>query len=124
VASLRTLNPQVIPHAKAFLAELAQHGIKATVTSTRRDPAQQARLYACFKRVGCSDCTKRPGQPGCFPAAPPGKSTHAVGAAFDLHLAGPGNPYALAGALWERRGFTWGGRFGDRIHFDVRPRVA
>lgn len=121
MASLRSLDPRVIPHARDFLRELASHGIKATVTSTRRDPAQQQRLYACFQRVGCSDCSKRPGQPGCFPAAAPGKSTHAVGAAFDLHLPQPGD-YAVAGALWEKRGFTWGGRFHDRIHFDVRPR--
>lgn len=122
MASLRTLDPRVKPIAQQFLRDLAARGIKATVTSTRRDPTQQQRLYDCFKRVGCSDCSKRPGQPGCFPAAAPGRSTHALGAAMDLHMRP--QDYAIAGQLWEARGFTWGGRFGDRIHFDVRPRVA
>jgi len=99
---------------------LADAGIRVTLTSTRRDPAKQARLYECYKRVGCSDCSKRPGQPGCFPAAAPGKSTHAIGAAFDLHLDPP--VYEQAGQVWEQfYGFTWGGRFSDPIHFDFRP---
>jgi LAS superfamily LD-carboxypeptidase LdcB len=116
----RSLDPRVIPHARAFLNELARRGIQAHVTSTRRDPAEQARLYDCFRRVGCSDCSKRPGQAGCYPAAAPGHSQHAIGAAFDLHLPSAA-AYAAAGALWESMGFTWGGRFNDPIHFDVRP---
>lgn len=116
--TLRTLDPRVAPLAKAFIDLLTRAGITVTITSTRRDPAQQAKLYDCFKRVGCSDCTKRPGQPGCYPAAAPGQSTHALGAAFDLHLDPP--VYELAGQVWERAGFTWGGRFDDPIHFDFR----
>lgn len=123
MASLRTLDSRVKPIAQEFIRQLAARGMKPVVTSTRRDPATQARLYGCFRRVGCSDCTKRPGQKGCYPAAAPGKSTHAVGAAFDVHLPNPAH-YAAAGQLWESMGFTWGGRFGDRIHFDVRPRQA
>jgi len=121
VATLRTLDPHVLPIARHFIRTLARSGIKSRVTSTRRDPAQQARLYECFKKVGCSDCTKRPGQHGCYPAAAPGQSTHAVGAAFDLHLSGSPTAYRDAGRLWEAMGYTWGGRFGDVIHFDVRP---
>jgi len=117
--SVRTLDPRVAPLAQAFIDFLSKAGIKVTVTSTRRDPAQQAKLYACFQRVGCSDCTKRPGQPGCYPAAAPGASTHAIGAAFDLALDPP--LYEAAGHVWESAGFTWGGRFGDEIHFDFRP---
>jgi hypothetical protein len=119
VATLRDLDPAVEPIARAFLQLLADAGIKATVTSTRRDPAQQKRLWDCYQRVGCSDCTKRPGQPGCYPAAAPGQSTHSVGAAFDLHLDPPA--YDAAGAVWEALGLTWGGRFSDAIHFDFRP---
>lgn len=121
MATLRSLAPEVIPIARRFLHALAQRGLSGQVASTRRDPAQQAQLYGCFTRVGCSDCSKRPGQPGCYPAAAPGKSTHAIGWAFDLHLAGPA-AYKLAGELWESMGYTWGGRFGDEIHFDFRPR--
>lgn len=107
------------PLVSEFLRALAAAGIKATVTSTRRDPREQAKLYDCYKRVGCSDCSKRPGQKGCFPAAAPGQSTHALGFAFDLHL----EPavYDAVGAAWESLGFTWGGRFSDPIHFDFRP---
>src|SRR4029077_10728327 len=103
----------------AFLDALARAGIRATVTSTRRDPAQQKKLWDCYRRTGCSDCSKRPGQPGCFPAAAPGQSTHALGAAFDLHLDPP--VYEDVGRVWEALGFTWGGRFADPIHFDFRP---
>lgn len=117
--SLRSLDSRVLPLVQEFLRALASAGIKATVTSTRRDPTEQARLYACFKRVGCSDCTKRPGQPGCYPAAAPGSSTHALGVAFDLHLDPPA--YDVVGQAWESLGFTWGGRFSDPIHFDFRP---
>lgn len=118
-ATLRSLDSRVAPFVGAFLRFLAGAGIKAQLTSTRRDPNQQAKLYACFRKVGCSDCSKRPGQPGCYPAAAPGQSTHALGVAFDLHLDPP--VYELAGRVWEAAGFTWGGRFSDPIHFDFRP---
>lgn len=120
MASLRDLDPRARPIVAEFLRLLAQAGVRATITSTRRDPAKQKKLWDCYQRVGCSDCTKRPGQRGCYPAAPPGKSTHAVGAAFDVHLDPP--VYAEAGKVWEEfYGFTWGGRFSDPIHFDFRP---
>lgn len=119
MATLKGLDPRAEPIARAFLQFLADHGVRAYVTSTRRDPSEQARLYACFKRTGCSDCNKRPGQRGCYPAAPPGQSTHALGAAFDVRLDPP--VYAAAGQVWESLGFTWGGRFSDPIHFDFRP---
>ena len=119
MASLKGLDPRAEPIAREFLRLIAAAGVKATVTSTRRDPAQQAKLYACFLKTGCSDCSKRRGQPGCYPAAPPGQSMHAVGGAFDLHLDPP--VYEAVGLAWEQAGFTWGGRFGDSIHFDFRP---
>jgi D-alanyl-D-alanine carboxypeptidase len=118
-ATVRDLDARVAPVAQAFIAALTNLGYRVTLTSTRRDPAQQKKLYDCYRRVGCSDCSKRPGQAGCFPAAPPGQSTHAIGAAFDLKLE-PAD-YATAGRVWEAIGFTWGGRFSDPIHFDFRP---
>lgn len=120
MATLRSLNPRVRPIAEWFLRYLASIGIKAMVTSARRDKAQQAKLYADY-RAGRA----------AFPAAPPGKSTHAAGIAFDLRLANlapPASPpypwqYQTAGELWESLGLTWGGRFGDPIHFDFRRRA-
>ena len=110
MASLRTLDARARPIAEAFLRALAEAGVKALVTSARRDPAKQAELYADYL-AGRSR----------FPAAPPGKSTHGVGMAFDVKLEPP--VYDEAGAVWEQAGFTWGGRFRptDPIHFDFRP---
>jgi len=120
-ASLRDLDRRAAPIAQAFIAALARAGYKVELTSTRRDPATQKRLWDCYQRTGCSDCSVRPGSPRCFPAAPPGQSTHAIGAAFDLKLT-PAD-YGPAGEAWESLGFTWGGRFSDPIHFDFRPRA-
>lgn len=110
MASLRSLDRRVVRIAQAFVRFLVANGIRVTVTSTRRDPAEQARLYARYK-AGLSR----------YPAAPPGKSTHGAGMAFDLKLDPP--MYEAAGRAWEAAGFTWGGRFKDPIHFDFRPRA-
>lgn len=120
-ASLRNLTARGRPIVAAFLRALASVGIRARLTSTRRDPKAQRALWANFKRCGCSSCSARPGGPGCYPAAPPGTSTHEKGIAFDVELQ-PESAYDWAGALWESWGFTWGGRFNDRIHFDLRRR--
>src|SRR5437879_4301625 len=104
MASLRTLDWRLIPAASWFVRALERAGIQVTVTSARRDLDEQEQLYDCFRRTGCSNCRRGP---GCFPAAPPGRSFHDKGVAFDLHLSPP--RYAEAGALWERLGGTWGG---------------
>jgi LAS superfamily LD-carboxypeptidase LdcB len=109
VASLRALDPQLYPVAAQFVTLLESAGVTVTVTSTRRSIDEQTRLYNAYI-AGKSK----------YPAAPPGESTHGGGWAFDLHLDPP--VYAQAGAIWERMGFTWGGRFKDEIHFDARPR--
>lgn len=83
--------------------------MRVVVTSARRSLDEQRRLYARYQ-AGRSR----------YPAARPGTSTHGLGLAFDVHLDPP--VYEAAGAFWERLGLTWGGRFGDRIHFDARPR--
>lgn len=109
MASLKDLDPRLEPLARAFVRVLEQHGVRVVVTSTRRSLDKQKRLYADYL-AGRSK----------YPAAPPGRSTHGSGIAFDLHLEPP--VYEAAGHLWEQLGFTWGGRFNDRIHFDARPR--
>lgn len=107
MASLRTLDARLIPLAQWFVNVLQGAGVRVTVTSTRRSMAEQQRLYDRYRR-GLSK----------YPAARPGASTHGAGWAFDLHLDPP--VYRQAGELWERLGLTWGGRFGDEIHFDAR----
>lgn len=108
MASLRSLDPDVYPIARTFVGILERAGVRVTVTSTRRDLDKQAALYRKCQRTRCP-----------YPVAPPGRSTHAPGWAFDLHLDPP--VYREAGELWESLGFTWGGRFKDQVHFDVRP---
>lgn len=105
--SLRTLDERVAPIFQAFIRALEQAGISVTVTSARRNQDEQAKLYAAYK-AGKSK----------YPAAAPGHSTHALGIAVDLHLDPP--VYEAVGELWEQLGGTWGGRFDDPIHFDVR----
>lgn len=128
MASLRDLDTDVAPIARAFVRILESPvfarfagvaGVQVRVTSTRRGPDKQRQLWECYKLTGCSNCRRTP---SCFPAAPPGKSTHAIGIAFDLQLIPP--VYAAAGRLWELIGYTWGGRFKDPIHFDMRRRGA
>lgn len=108
MASLRTLDANVAPIAQAFVRWLQAHKVRVTITSTRRSMAEQQRLYDAYIH-GRSK----------YPAAKPGTSMHGIGWAFDLHLDPP--VYKAAGEAWERAGFTWGGRFDDEIHFDVRP---
>lgn len=110
MASTRTLVPWFRTLADAFIRWLRFNGVQVTVASARRDSDHQAVLYANYL-AGHSK----------YPAARPGTSTHELGIAIDLHLNPP--VYAAAGAAWERAGFTWGGRFADKIHFDGRRRV-
>ena len=110
MASLRDLDNRAQSMARAFVRALQAAGVTVTVTSTRRDSSQQAKLFADFQ-AGRSR----------YPAAPPGRSTHGMGLAFDLHLDPP--IYRAAGLAWESAGFTWGGRFADKIHFDFRPHL-
>jgi hypothetical protein len=105
--SLSSLRPDVRRLAALFIAVLRQVGhYSVTVTSTYRSRAAQARLYAAHL-AGCSQ----------YPAAAPGRSTHELRIAFDLELY-PAD-YDAAGELWEALGGTWGGRFGDPIHFEL-----
>ena len=101
--SLRELEPWLYAWARYLVQLAAPYG--AVVTSVRRSAAQQARLYHNFV-VGASR----------YPAAPPGRSMHQVGRAFDLAA----SPWLLAelGQLWESWGGRWGGRAGDPIHFE------
>jgi hypothetical protein len=117
--SLKELDRRAYPLAQAFRQLLERHGVRTRINSVRRDPAEQAVLWKNYQRCGCSSCPPRPGH--CFPAAPPGQSTHGQGIAFDMSVE-PRSALPAVGALWERLGFTWGGRFGDPIHFDFRPR--
>jgi LAS superfamily LD-carboxypeptidase LdcB len=107
MASVRTLDP-LIRDAAAALVQLAREaGLNPVVTSARRSRAEQARLYRNFQ-AGRSR----------FPAAPPGRSKHEHGLAFDVHISDKRYLKEM-GEVWESWGGRWGGRFKDPIHFEA-----
>lgn len=97
---MRGLQPWLSPYADWLVSRAP--GVR--VTSTYRSYSEQWRLWLT-----------RYSNP--YPVAPPGSSFHERGRAFDL--VGPAETLDRLGALWERMGGTWGGRIGDRIHFQA-----
>jgi hypothetical protein len=112
MADLSTLDNRLTPWAKYLYQLGKQYDGRLVVTSARRSPAKQARLYADWKR-GVSE----------IPAAPPGRSLHEHGLAFDMARIGidPLTDPLLAwlGAVWEHWGGRWGG-IRDPVHFQPR----
>lgn len=112
MADLNTLDPRLAPWAKYLYQVGKYYDPLLVVTSSRRSLAKQQRLYSDWIR-GISK----------IPAAPPGRSLHGYGLAFDLARIGKdplGDPLlAWLGQLWE----SWGGRWGgirDPVHFQPR----
>lgn len=109
MASTRDLDPWFRPYAD-WLVRVGQHyDSRLVVTSGRRSPAKQRRLYENWKS-GRSR----------IPAAPPGQSLHQRGLAIDIARIGvdPLSDPLLAylGRLWT----YYGGRHGgarDPVHF-------
>jgi LAS superfamily LD-carboxypeptidase LdcB len=97
---LHGLQPWLSPYADWLVRQFP--GVQ--VTSTYRSYTEQLRLWLT-----------RSSNP--YPVAPPGRSFHELGRAFDV--VGPIETLNRMGALWERMGGTWGGRIGDRIHFQA-----
>ena len=89
-----------------WAAELQRLYPQLQLTSGRRSRASQTRLYRRFL-AGQAD----------FPVAPPGKSKHELGRAFDMIA--PPAVLRSAGDTWESWGGRWGGRFNDPIHFEA-----
>lgn len=111
-AGLSSLDRRFRPYAKVLINAARAAGFNPQVTSTRRSLSTQRRLYRDYLQG------KSP-----YPAAPPGASQHNVGLAFDMTTADR-SMLAEVGKLWESfgPGFRWGGRFGDPVHFDFKPR--
>lgn len=112
MADLNTLAPGLVPWAKWLHKMGQQHDGRLVVTSARRSFAKQTKLYYRWKR-GLSK----------IPAAPPGRSLHQSGLAFDMARIGIeplGDPLlAWLGAWWEYYGGRWGGE-RDPVHFQVK----
>lgn len=112
MASLDTLQPWLVPWAKYLLQVGRYYDGRLVATSARRSRTKQAALYRKYLE-GKSQ----------IPAAPPGKSIHEHGLAFDLARIGInpiGDPLLdWLGQVWS----SWGGRHGgqrDPVHFEVR----
>jgi hypothetical protein len=90
---------------------MAAAGLQPNVTNTKRSRKTQSDLYVAYQ-AGLSP----------YPAARPGHSQHELGLALDI-TTNDRSRLRDAGALWESfgKGFRWGGRFGDPIHFDYKP---
>lgn len=100
------LQSWLIPYAAYFYDVLAAAGYRPRVTSVYRSSQKQAWLYDRWRR-GESQ----------LPAAPPGRSKHQFGLAFDL-VTRPPELAQYAGQFWQAMGGKWGGP-GDPVHFEV-----
>lgn len=109
------LEPWLRPSAESFYAYVAvptarYYGATAQVTSVRRSSAEQARLYRRYL-AGASQ----------FPAAPPGRSKHEQGRAFDLVILSGRtlrrDILTALGQYWQSLGGRWFP--SDVIHFEA-----
>jgi len=104
--SLKTLQPWLTPYAEWLVWAAPYAGARSVrVTSARRSRAKQALLYRRFL-AGQSR----------FPAAPPGRSLHEYGLAFDM-VTEPFSALDILGDWWKQLGGTW--HPSDRIHFQA-----
>lgn len=105
--SLSGLEPWLRPYADWLLSAAPYAGARSyRVTSVRRSRAQQQALYNNWL-AGRST----------FPAAPPGRSKHEFGLAFDM-VTEPFSALHTLGAWWTQLGGEWSK--SDPIHFAAR----
>jgi len=102
--SFRGLQPFMQPYAEWLLSVAPYAGARtARVTSVLRSRAQQQLLYRNWLDGRSS-----------FPAAPPGRSKHEYGLAFDM-VTEPFSALHTLGGWWIRAGGEWSKT--DPIHF-------
>lgn len=96
------LEPWLRPYATWLYQVAQQYGLQPRVTSVRRTWGRQKVLYDRYMRGEST-----------LPAAPPGRSLHQYGRAFDMVT---NSPSAL-GSVWRRMGGKW--YESDPPHFEV-----
>lgn len=123
-SNIATLHPRVRPYARALIERAAKQGILIKVTSGMRSYQEQKVLHDKYLAGGPI-------------AAPPGKSNHNFGLAFDITMfKGSSDPeqaktpvwespaYKAVGALGAELGLEWGGNWRNKVdepHFQLRP---
>ncbi len=101
---LRGLAPSVRSHAEYTLEWARYYGIEVLITSSYRSWNEQQALY-----------TKWLEGRSRWPAAPPGRSAHNWGLAFDSYV----EPHHQAAWDWLRRALGWHVPVNDEIHAAV-----
>jgi len=98
VSAFRGLQPWLLPYAEA----MGRYFPELRITSVYRSYSDQLQLW--------NNRARNP-----YPVAPPGRSMHQYGRAWDM--VGPSSSLELAGRTWRSWGGTWSPR--DRIHFEA-----
>lgn len=102
--SLTALQPSLQPWAHWLVSAAPYAGARSVrVTSVKRSRAEQQQLYQNYLAGRSS-----------FPAAPPGRSKHEYGLAWDM-VTEPFSALYTLGAWWRRVGGEWSEK--DAIHF-------
>src|SRR5262250_252690 len=108
--SLNTLQPYLRPYAEWLVSAAPYAGARTwRVTSVKRSRAQQQQLYSNWL-AGRS----------AFPAAPPGRSKHEYGLAFDM-VTEPFSVLSTLGEWWKTLGGVWSP--SDPIHFESPEKI-
>lgn len=102
--SLNGLNSSLRPFARWLVSVAPYAGARSVrITSVTRSRAEQQQLYSNWLSGRSS-----------FPAAPPGRSKHEFGLAWDM-VTEPFSALDTLGAWWKEIGGEWSPT--DRIHF-------
>lgn len=102
--SLNGLHSSLRPYAQWLVSVAPYAGARSVrITSVTRSRAEQQQLYSNWLAGRSS-----------FPAAPPGRSKHEYGLAWDM-VTEPFSALDTLGAWWKEIGGEWSPT--DRIHF-------
>jgi hypothetical protein len=127
MADLATLDIDLRPWAEDMFRLAKSLDRRFVVTSARRSWFEQARLYSNYLwqrglevGVGADLGPANEGPSKLLPVAPPGRSAHESGMAWDMARIGI-KPFEddllpILGAVWNRVGGLW--RTFDPVHFE------